>query len=56
MLPEYAPGARNAVRVCLGIGPGDRVAVIEDRGRADIAEAISEEAANAGAEVRAWVM
>src|SRR5919201_2797528 len=56
MLAEYAPGARNAVRVCLGIGPGDRVAVIEDRGRADIAEAIREEAADAGAEVRAWVM
>jgi leucyl aminopeptidase (aminopeptidase T) len=56
MLAEYAPGARNAVRVCLGIGPGDRVAVIEDRGRADIAEAIREEAANAGADVRAWVM
>jgi leucyl aminopeptidase (aminopeptidase T) len=54
--PEYATGARNAVRTCLGIGDGDRVAIIQDRGRADIAEAVAEEARVAGADVRAWVM
>lgn len=56
MLAEYAPGARNAVRTCLGIHDGDRVAVIKTRDRADIAEAIEEEATSAGADVRAWVM
>ena len=48
MRPEYAPGARNAVRTCLGIRAGDRVAVVKDRGRLDIAEAIEEETREAG--------
>jgi aminopeptidase len=56
VLPEYAHGARNAVRACLGIHDGDRLAVIEDRGRQDIAEAIEQEAREAGAEVREWTM
>ncbi|MDQ6771521.1 MAG: aminopeptidase [Candidatus Dormibacteraeota bacterium] len=56
MLPEYGPGARNAVRACLGVHAGDRVGVIRDRGRADIAEAVAEEARLAGADVEAWVM
>ncbi len=56
MLPEYAAGARNAVRTCLGIHDGDRVAVIKTRDRLDIAEAVEEEAGAAGADVSAWVM
>jgi leucyl aminopeptidase (aminopeptidase T) len=56
MSDDYSAGARNAVRACLGIGGGDRVAIIEDRGRADIARAIGREAEDAGAEVRSWVM
>ena len=56
MLAEYAPGARNAVRTCLGIHEGDRVVVIKTRDRADIAEAIEEEARGAGADVRSWVL
>ncbi|MEP7105952.1 MAG: aminopeptidase [Chloroflexota bacterium] len=56
MLPEYAPGARNAVRVCLNVGPGDRVMVIKTRARQDIAEAIEEEAAATGAAVESVVM
>ena len=56
MLPEYAPGARNAVRSCLGIHEGDRVAVIKTRDRSEIAEAIEEEARSAGADVRAWIL
>jgi aminopeptidase len=56
MLPEFQPGARNAVRVCLGIGSSDRVAIIQDQERAPIAEAISEEAASTGAAVRVWTM
>ena len=54
--PEFARGARNAVRACLNIGEQDRVFVIRDRPRADIAEAIEEEARATGATVRAWTM
>jgi len=54
--PEFARGARNAVRACLNIGEQDRVFAIRDRGRADIAEAIEEEARATGATVRAWTM
>lgn len=56
MRPDLAPGARNAVRVCLGVHEGDRVAVIEDRGRQSIAEAVREEIEGTGAELRSWVM
>jgi leucyl aminopeptidase (aminopeptidase T) len=56
MLPQYRAGARNAVRVCLGVGPRDRVAVIFDQDRADIAAALEEEARSVGAEVRSWRM
>jgi len=53
---DFSAGARNAVRVCLGIGPNDRVAVIRDRGTVPIAESIASEALAAGAEVHSWTM
>jgi len=53
---DLAAGARNAVRVNLNIHAGDRVFVIRDRARADIADAIEEEARAAGAEVHSWIM
>lgn len=56
MLSEYAVGARNAVRTCLNVLSDDRVAVIRDEGRADIANAIVEEALSAGGEVVDWTM
>jgi aminopeptidase len=56
MLPEYAPGARNAVRTCLNVHAADRVAVISDCVRADIAEAVVEEARAAGGDVVDWKM
>jgi len=56
MRSEYAPGARNAVRACLNVGAGDRVAVVRDQGRLAIAEAVEEEAAATGADVRSWLM
>ncbi len=56
MLPEYAPGARNAVRTCLNVRQGDRVIVIETRARQDIAEAIAEEVAAVGADLTRVVM
>lgn len=56
MLPEYAAGARNAVRTCLNVQRDDRVAIIADRGRADIAASISAEARSAGGQVADWTM
>ncbi|HUZ86293.1 MAG TPA: hypothetical protein VNF26_05030, partial [Candidatus Baltobacterales bacterium] len=56
MRPEFAAGARNAVRTCLNIGPTDRVCIIQDRSRTEIAEGIEEEARGTGASVRAWTM
>ncbi|MDQ6919313.1 MAG: aminopeptidase [Candidatus Dormibacteraeota bacterium] len=56
MRQSLAAGARNAVRVCLNVGPTDRVAVIRDRPCLEIAEAIEEEARASGAELRSWTM
>jgi aminopeptidase len=53
---DFALGARNAVRVCLNITGADRVAVVKDRLRLEIAEAIEEEARATGADVRSWTM
>jgi leucyl aminopeptidase (aminopeptidase T) len=56
MRPEYAPGARNAVRTCLNIGEADRVIVIKDEARLAIAEAIEEEVVSTGADLRSWTL
>lgn len=53
MRPEFAAGARNAVRTCLYIGPQDRVCIIRDRPREHIAQAIEEEVLATGATIRA---
>src|SRR5437899_646399 len=53
---DLAAGARNAVRTCLNIGNRDRVCIIRDRSRTEIAEAIEHEAVEAGAAVRVWTM
>ena len=37
-------GAANAVRVCMGVGAGDRVVVVTDRQRENIGRALAEEA------------
>ena len=39
--PELAPGARNAVEVCLAIQPGERVALIADAASAAVAASIA---------------
>ena len=56
MLPEFAAGARNAVRTCLNVHEGDRVIVLHTRARSDIADAIQEESRAAGADVQAVLM
>jgi aminopeptidase len=54
--PEFIPGARNAVNVCLRIQPSERVCVITDEATAEIAAAIVSELEKLGAPYHAWVM
>ena len=54
--PEYTPGARNAVRVCLRIQPHEKVTVITDRATQEIAASLVHEVKAVGAPHRAWVL
>ncbi|HEY7500162.1 MAG TPA: aminopeptidase [Vicinamibacterales bacterium] len=40
--PDLLPGARNAVDVCLGIQPGERVALIADEASGEVAAALQQ--------------
>ena len=54
--PEYAPGAHNAVQVCLRVQPGEQVCVITDEATIEIAAAIMQELEALGAPYRTWVL
>ncbi len=54
--PELAPGARNAVRVCLAIQPSEKVTLITDRACLDIAASLASEILATGARFRAFVL
>jgi leucyl aminopeptidase (aminopeptidase T) len=54
--PEFAPGARNAVNVCLRIQPSERACVITDEATLEIAASIVAELEMLGAPYRAWVL
>jgi aminopeptidase len=54
--PEYAPGAHNAVHVCLRIQPEEQVCVITDEATSEIAAAIVAELKKLGAPYHAWVL
>lgn len=54
--PEFTPGARNAVNVCLRIKPTERVCVITDEATLEIAAAMVAELAKLGAPYHAWVL
>jgi len=54
--PEYAPGARNAVTVCLRVQPHEQVCVITDEATIEIAAAMGVELEKIGARYRAWVL
>lgn len=62
MLPEisfdagFSVGARNAVRTCLRIQPGERVTVITDNETSGIAAAIRGELRSLGAPHNVWVL
>lgn len=54
--PEFTPGARNAVNVCLRIQPNERVCVITDEATLEIAASIVAELEKLGTLYHAWVM
>jgi leucyl aminopeptidase (aminopeptidase T) len=54
--PELTPGARNAIKVCLRVQPGEKVTVITDEATKEIAASIVRELETAGAPYHAWVL
>lgn len=54
--PEFTPGARNAVNVCLRIQASERVCVITDEATVEIASALVAELEKLGAPYHAWVL
>jgi aminopeptidase len=54
--PELTLGARNAVRVCLRVQPGEKVTVITDEATKEIAASLLRELESVGAAYRAWVL
>jgi aminopeptidase len=54
--PEFTPGARNAVKVCLRVQPSEKVCVITDEATLEIAAAIVHELETMGAPYRPWVL
>ena len=53
---ELAPGARNAIRVCLNVQPHERVTVIADRDCQDIAASLVHEIEQIGAPYKAFIL
>jgi len=53
---ELAPGARNAIRVCLNVQPTERVTVIADRDCEDIAASLVHEIEEVGAPYKAFIL
>ncbi|MGA8619528.1 MAG: aminopeptidase [Candidatus Sulfotelmatobacter sp.] len=54
--PEYTPGARNAVSICLRVQPEEKVCVITDEVTIEIAAAIVNELDTLGAPYHVWVL
>ena len=54
--PEYAPGAFNAINVCLRVQANEQVCVITDEATIEIAAALVREVEKVGAPYHAWVL
>src|ERR1700726_1903901 len=54
--PELIPGARNAVRVCLQLGPTERITIITDEATCDIAAALQAEVEEIGSDHAVFVL
>jgi len=53
---ELVPGARNAIRVCLNVQPGERVTIVADRDCEDIAASLVAEIEQVGAPYQAFIL
>ncbi len=53
---DLIPGARNAVRTCLAIEPGERVAMVTDRETGEIAASLAAQVRQVGARLEVHVM
>src|ERR1700730_11513494 len=53
---ELAPGARNAVRVCLQLKPTERITIITDEATRDIAAALQAEVEEGGSEHAVFIL
>src|ERR1043165_7396111 len=53
---ELAPGARNALRVCLRLKPEERITIITDEATRDIAAALQAEVEEIGSEHAVFVL
>src|SRR5436305_7133821 len=53
---ELAPGARNALRVCLQLKPDERITIITDEATRDIAAALQAEVEDVGSEHAVFVL
>ena len=53
---ELAPGAHNAVNVCLRVQPTEKVTIITDEATREIAAAIAREIEQVGASYLAWIL
>ena len=60
LLTAYAedliPGARNAIRTCLRVSPGERVAIITDRETEEIAASLADQVRDVGAQSETQIM
>jgi aminopeptidase len=53
---SLAPGARNAIRVCLNVQPHERVTVVADRACEEIAASLVHEIEDVGAPYKAFIL
>src|SRR3982750_646260 len=53
---ELAPGAHNAIRVCLRLKPEERITIITDQASCDIAAALQAEVEEVGSEQAVFVL
>jgi leucyl aminopeptidase (aminopeptidase T) len=54
--PDYIPGARNAINICLRVRPEEKVCVITDQSTLEIAAAIVSELKTLGAPYNVWIL
>jgi len=56
VVPDFLPGAHNAIHTCLRLQPQERITIITDRETADIAAALVQEIEALGAEHSVFVL